>query len=260
MTNSLNGALVLVTRPEAQADKLCRLISEHEGEALRFPTLEIQPAIVSPEAIAQALTCDWLVFTSTNAVDFALQAFDGKMAGLQSVRLAAVGQATANALRQAGLDVACVPANDFSSEGLLAEFAMQQVAGLKFMIVRGVGGREKLAQTLRNRGADVDYLEVYCRCRPEMGNGELVRRLRDGKLAASTITSGEALENLLAMLDQASGALLRRLPLIVVSDRIRQLAQALGFERIIVSLQPTDAAILETLTTLLNGENSGRSN
>jgi len=260
VTNSLNGALVLVTRPEAQADNLCRLIEQQGGQALRFPTLEIRAAAVTPEAIAKSLTRDWLIFTSTNAVDFALQAFDGKMAGLQSVRLAAVGQATANALRQAGLEVACVPANDFSSEGLLAESAMQQVAGLRFMIVRGVGGREKLAQTLRNRGAEVDYLEVYCRRRPETDNGVLVRRLRDGKLAACTITSGEALENLLAMLDQATLALLRRLPLIVVSDRIRQLATQLGFEKITISRQPTDAAILETLTTLLNGENSGRSN
>ena len=260
MTTELNGALVLVTRPTAQADNLCQLIEQYGGRALRFPTLEIRSTEVAPEMIAKTLACDWLIFTSSNAVDFALKAFDGKMPDLRSMRLAAVGQATAKALQHSGLSVACVPEQEFSSEGLLAEPNMQQVVGQRIMIVRGVGGREKLAQTLRQRGAAVDYLEVYRRCQPEIDNGELVQQLQEGRLAASTVTSGESLQNLLAMLDASAGALLRRLPLIVASDRIGQLAQQLDFEQITVSRQPTDAAILETLTMLFCGENSGRSN
>ncbi|MCQ8130902.1 uroporphyrinogen-III synthase, partial [Methylomonas rivi] len=127
-------------------------------------------------------------------------------------------------------------------------------------IVRGVGGREKLAQTLRDRGAEVAYLEVYRRRLPDTGKDELLQTLRQEQLDAVTITSGEALQNLLAMLEPAAASLLRKRPLVVASGRIGQLALELGFERIAVSLQPTDAAILETLTTLLNGENSGRSN
>lgn len=259
MTSGLRGATVLVTRPAAQADALCQLIAQADGRPLRFPTLEIQPAAVDDASIDQALAGDWLIFTSTNAVDFALKAFGGKMAGHMAVKLAAVGQATAAALRKAGLPVACVPETEFSSEGLLAQPAMRQVAGRRITIVRGLGGREKLEQSLRGRGAEVAYLEVYRRCRPVINNDELLQALHDQRLSAITITSGEALQNLLAMLDSAAG-LLRKLPLIVVSDRIKQLALELGFEQITVSLQPTDAAILETLTTLLNGENSGRSN
>ena len=62
------------------------------------------------------------------------------------------------------------------------------------------------------------------------------------------------------MLDAEVAVLLRSLPLVVVSDRIKKTAEQLGFKQIAVSRQPTDAAILEILTTLLNGENSGRSN
>jgi len=113
---------------------------------------------------------------------------------------------------------------------------------------------------LRGRGATVDYQEVYRRCLPDVDPSELVQRLRAGQLAASSVTSGEALQNLLALLDQASANILFKLPLVVVSDRIEQLAQQVGFEKITVSRQPTDAAILETLTTLFSGENSGRSN
>ena len=260
MIPRLNNALILVTRPAAQAETLCRLIEQHQGNALRFPTLEIQIAEVDPGSIERALECNWLIFTSTNAVDFAVKAFGGKMNDLYSVQLAAVGQATAEALRKAGLNVACVPKTEFSSEGLLAEPGMQAVSGQRVMIVRGVGGREKLAQTLRSRGAVVDYLEVYQRCKPELDNTALVTSLSDDCLSAITITSTEALQNLLAMVDEASGVRLRKLPLVVVSERIAALAQELGFTQIAVSQQPTDAAILETLTTLLNGDDSGRSN
>ena len=260
MTSSLRGATVLVTRPAAQADTLCRLITQADGRALRFPTMEILPIDVDDALIQKALACNWLIFTSTNAVDFALKAFGGKMVDAMSVKLAAVGQTTAAALQKAGLQVTCVPKTEFSSEGLLAQPAMQQVSGQRIMIVRGVGGREKLEHTLRGRGAEMAYLEVYRRCRPDIKCDELIQSLRNQQLNAITITSGEALQNLLAMLDPAAANLLRKQPLIVVSDRIRQLALELGFDQIAVSLQPTDAAILETLTTLLSGENSGRSN
>lgn len=260
MNPGLNGATVLVTRPAAQADNLCRLIQQQHGKAFRFPTLEIHAEAVSEAKMDKAAGSDWLIFTSSNAVDFALKAFGGKMSRLQTVMLAAVGKATATALQNAGLHINCVPDTEFNSEGLLAEPAMQQVAGQRIMIVRGVGGREQLARTLRSRGAEVEYLEVYRRCLPGTDNGELLQALHSGRLRAITITSGEALQNLLAMLGEPAADLARKQPLVVVSDRIRQLALELGFEHITVSLQPTDAAILETLTTLFNGDNSGRSN
>lgn len=260
MKASLKGVLVLVTRPAAQADHLCNLIEQHGGQALRFPTLEIQPVSVNPETIAKALASDWLIFTSANAVNFALPAFGGKMPHLKLPRLAAIGQATARALETAGLRVDCQPEHEFSSEGLLNEPCMQEVVGRRITIVRGLGGREKLTQTLRERGAELIHLEVYRRNRPSSDPSELYAQLTKGHWVASTVTSGEALQNLLAMLDEISSQLLRKRPLVVVSDRIAQMARQLGFEKITVSRQPTDAAILETLMMLFCGENSGRSN
>lgn len=260
MTQGLNGARILVTRPSAQAENLCSLIERQVGVALRFPTLEIVEEHPEPQMLQLAAMSDWLIFTSTNAVDFAIKAFGGKMLDSHNRRIAAVGQATATALRQAGWRVDCVPATEFNSEGLLAEEQLQVISGMRCTIVRGIGGREKLAESLRSRGAEVAYLEVYSRRRPNIDNTDLVACLAGKQLCAVTITSAEALQNLLAMLDDASLVLLRTLPLVVVSERIRQTAQQFGFEQIAVSRQPTDAAILETLTTLLNGENSGRSN
>jgi uroporphyrinogen-III synthase len=128
------------------------------------------------------------------------------------------------------------------------------------VIVRGIGGREKLAESLRSRGAEAFYLEVYSRRQPVANSTDLRTDIAQGRLEAVTITSVEALQNLLAMLDDESIVLLKSILLVVMSERIGQAAEDIGFIQIAVSAQPTDTAILETLTTLLNGENSGRSN
>ncbi|WP_172680379.1 uroporphyrinogen-III synthase, partial [Methylomonas koyamae] len=112
----------------------------------------------------------------------------------------------------------------------------------------------------RARGAAVAYLEVYSRNRPAADIGGLRADLHAQRLAAVTATSVEALQNLVAILDGEAIERLRQIGLVVASERIGQNAEQLGFKRIAVSPQPTDAAILETLTTLLNGENSGGSN
>lgn len=255
---NLNATRILVTRPTEQADNLCGLIEQQGGVALRFPTLEIVEHRPEATILAAATQSDWLIFTSTNAVDFAIKAFNGKMPALP--KIAAVGKATAQALKNAAWRVDCVPATNFSSEGLLAESALQTVHEKNCFIVRGVGGRDKLEQGLRSRGANVSYLEVYRRQQPQIDNSALVKRIAEQQLDAITITSIEALENLLTMLDSASAKQLRTILLVAASQRIAEAAEQLGFTHIAVSQQPTDAAILETLTTLFNGENSGRRN
>ncbi|WP_415879722.1 uroporphyrinogen-III synthase [Methylomonas sp. TEB] len=249
-----------MTRPASQAENLCHLIEQCGGIPIRFPTLEIVQVKPNPDLLGQAANSDWLIFTSTNAVDFAIRAFSGKMPALRKLKIAAVGAATASTLRQSGWPVDCVPHSEFSSEGLLAEPDLQTVAGMRCVIVRGVGGREKLAEGLRSRGAETFYLEVYRRQQPAANISDLRTDIALGRLDATTITSTEALQNLLAMLDDESIVLLKSILLVVMSERIGQAADDFGFKQIAVSAQPTDAAILETLTTLLNGENSGRSN
>ncbi len=255
---NLNAAQILVTRPVGQADNLCGLIEQQGGVALRFPTLEIVEHRPEATVLAAASQSDWLIFTSTNAVDFAIKAFNGKMPALP--KIAAVGKATAQALENAAWQVDCVPATEFSSEGLLAEAALQAVSNQNCFIVRGVGGRDKLEQGLRSRGAHVAYLEVYRRQQPKIDNRDLVKRIAEQQLDALTITSIEALQNLLTMLDSVSAKQLQTLLLVAASQRIAEAAEQLGFTQIAVSQQPTDLAILETLTTLFNGENSGRRN
>ncbi|MDD5277771.1 MAG: uroporphyrinogen-III synthase [Methylovulum sp.] len=257
MNTLLNGAHILVTRPEHQADNLCTLISGQGGVAVRLPTLAIVGVDGEIGNIKTTLSnldkFQWLVFISANAVNFAVQENGGKIKIPQSVQVAAVGQATAEALVQAGLPVDLVPEQGYSSEALLATPAMQQVSGQAFLIIRGEGGREELATVLRNRGAQVGYLAVYKRTLPVIDCAGVNALLADNLLDVITATSGEAVQNLLLMLDKQHHRKVLALPLVVLSDRIRQLAVESGFKRIMVTKNPSDAAILEAVTMCLTG-------
>jgi len=252
----LSGVRVLVTRPEHQAENLSRLIEERDGIAVRFPTLDI----VSRDdgEIKYSLTnmnsFQWVVFISVNAVNFALKANSGKIGRTESVRFAAVGQSTAQAMKMAGLPVDLMPEDGYNSEALLAMPQLQQVEGQNFLIVRGEGGREQLATTLRSRGAEVNYLEVYKRITPCIDSSPVIELLTQHRLDVITVTSAEALQNLSLMLGENNNKLLSLIPLVVVSDRIRCIAADMGFKRIAVTDSPIDTAILETVITCVTGE------
>jgi uroporphyrinogen-III synthase len=259
--SSLNGAHILVTRPQQQTNNLCRLIEQQLGVAVAFPTLEIVAANDCDQiagTLANLHRFQWVVFISANAVNFALLANDGKIDQFRNVRIAAIGQATAKALAAAGLTTDLLPAHGSDSRALLAMPAMQHVWGQRILIVRGVGGLETLRHELQNRGADVDYLDVYQRTIPLADPAPVLDLLKWNRLDLIVATSGEAVKNLLIMLGEKNQNLVLAIPLVVVSDRIRQIAENSGFERIFVTDSPSDTAILKKIITWATGEKSGR--
>ncbi|WP_374088368.1 uroporphyrinogen-III synthase [Methylomicrobium lacus] len=258
---SLNGAHILVTRPGHQAGNLCSLIERQHGVAVAFPTLEIVAANDRDRitaTLANLHRFQWLVFISANAVNFALLANDGKIDQFRGVRIAAIGQATARALAAAGLKADLLPEHGSDSEALLAMPPMQCVAGQRLLIVRGAGGLETLGQELKQRGAEVDTLDVYQRRVPSADPAPVIDLLRQNRLDLITATSGEALRNLLIMLGEKDRSQALAIPLVVVSERIRQIAKNSGFGRIYVTDSPSDTAILEKIITWATGEKSGR--
>jgi len=143
-----------------------------------------------------------------------------------------------------------VPAHRFNSEALLALDELQDMHGKRVVILRGNGGREHLHDTLLERGAEVDYVEVYRRACPDIDPQFMRSLLQPGMLDVVTVTSNETLQNLFAMAGQEGQPLLRTLPLVVVSERQAQLAQELGFEHAaIVAENAGDAALIEALKT-----------
>jgi uroporphyrinogen-III synthase len=248
---ALGGVGVLVTRPSHQAGGLCRLIEQHGGSAYRFPVLEIGDPVDSRplQAVAERLEdYDWAVFISANAVDRALGSILALRDWPAATRIAVIGRRSAQSLRNYGLSADLYPSDRFDSEALLALPPMQQVAGQRVVIFRGDGGREYLAETLRERGAVVDYIEAYRRVRPHTDAAPLLARWRAGDIDIVVVNSGESLRNLVALIGEPGLALLRETPLLVVSERMLAVVQQFGIEaHPVVAENATDAAVLQAL-------------
>jgi len=194
----LEGVGVLVTRPRAQATELIDLIQSNGGNAICFPVIDIVPRDTSAIEADMALLPrpDIALFVSRNAVTHGLAYAAGAIKG-------AVGPSTAAAIEASGQMVEIQPEQGFDSESLLAEPALRAVSGRSIRIIRGDGGRELLADTLRERGATVDYLSVYERmlpaCSPEL-LAEVEAVWRGGGLHAITVMSVRSLKNLIVLL------------------------------------------------------------
>jgi len=246
----LAGRGVLVTRPKDQATALCRLIEEAGGRPNPFPTIDIEPVADLEAARRQlAAPADLLFFASRNAVDYALPLFPGACLPA-GPRLAAIGKATAEALATAGRAPDLVPAGRFDSETLLTLPELQDLRGQRVLIVRGEGGRPLLGETLRARGAEVRFAEVYRRALPEVDPARLVADWAT-QVQLVTATSGEILDNLLQLLGEAGRAPLLATPLAVVSERTRQEALRLGFVRVELAERAEDTALVAALCRLV---------
>lgn len=236
----LAGRSIVVTRPQAQAAPLVEAIAAAGGRPLVFPLLEISPAVDGGalDVAAAALSSYALVvFISPNAVAHALPAILARGPWPAGVMPAAVGPGTVKALAAQGVNGCLVPGGRFDSEALLAlpELAASRLSGRKVLILRGDGGRELLADTLKERGASVDCVTCYRRAAPSGDAALLLAAWRAGRLDALTVSSSEALRHLLAMLDDEGRAFLQKTPLFVPHARIAETARGLGLDRIVLT-------------------------
>jgi uroporphyrinogen-III synthase len=142
------------------------------------------------------------------------------------------------------------PTGRFDSEALLALPALANVGGWRVVIFRGDGGRELLGDTLRERGATVDYVECYRRARPNADVEPLLKRWGRGEIDAVTVSSSEGLRNLYDMLGKLGQAWLKRTPLFAPHARIAANARALGCERVIET-GPADEGLCAGLVAFL---------
>jgi uroporphyrinogen-III synthase len=225
---------------------LCALIEAYGGIPRAFPVLEIA-APTAPEPARKALCApaDLVIFISPNAVSYASQLL-GEYSLPKNARLAAVGSGTAQALARAGLKVDLQPTKRFDSEGLLALPELAQVTGQRILIVRGEGGRALLGDTLRARGAEVGYAEVYRRCRSATDPKPVLQTWRQ-EVDLVTTTSIDILLNLKSMLGEAGWPLLSHTPLLVISERMRGQAQQLGWRRILLAQGASNESIVARL-------------
>jgi uroporphyrinogen-III synthase len=222
----LAGARILVTRPAHQANALCRLIDVAGGSALRLPLFTIVPAATGDELRARleaAQPADWWLFTSANAAHTAATLLPPPW----KARVAAVGAATAEALRSGGVAEVLVPSARYSGAALLEQPEFASVRGQRFVIVTGEDGRAELGDGLRARGASVDILALYRRETRTHAPAHVAALVE--ACHAIVVTSAQGAEHLTGLMPAETRALLLRKQLAVPSSRVAQKVRELGF-------------------------------
>lgn len=249
---------VFITRPDKQGEVLCQMFEKQGIKVFNMPLQTITPLGDTPVRIEQLLmlpAADWLIFSSVNAVKFFFENISERLLSYcRQARIAAIGKKTAKALEELGLTIDAVPQAGFDSESLLALPVMQNLTSQRILCIRGQDGRELIADTLQERGGLVSFFDVYRRepIEPEPRAFHALFSLPSRNIL--TITSGEALKLLLKKAESPENrALLLQVTLVLISQRLKDMAAVCGFNRVILADGPSDNAILNAVLKKVSG-------
>lgn len=243
---------ILVTRPSPAGEQLVSRLRALGQVAWSFPLIDFSPGR-ELSRLADHLRAlqagDMLFALSQHAVEFAHARLQQEgQSWPDSPRYFAIGRTTALALHtESGQDVR-YPLDRETSEVLLQLPELQTVVGKRVLILRGNGGRELLGDTLRERGADVTFCECYQRCTKYYDGAEEAMRWQSRNVTTLVVTSGEMLQHLWSLIPQwYRENWLLRCRLLVVSERLANLARELGWQDIRIADNADNDALLRAL-------------
>ncbi|RLA89217.1 MAG: uroporphyrinogen-III C-methyltransferase [Deltaproteobacteria bacterium] len=207
-TRPLSGKRVVVTRSRDQTSAFVKLLAEQGATCIEVPTIQMQPPdsyAGLDNALGQLSRYDWLILTSTNGVKaFMTRLFQSgqDVRALGGLKIAAIGAATAQALREYSLVADCVP-TDYRAEGLVASLGPQIRPGSLILLPRAQIAREVLPQELEKRGALVDVVAAY---KTVPGPGlppDVEASFQQGQVDVLTFTSSSTVTNFAALVGEA---------------------------------------------------------
>jgi len=179
----LFGQRIVVTRAREQAGQISRQLQERGAEVLEVPTIKLEPPTRRQDlvdALLELNAYDWLVFTSPNGVttffDYFFRRFHD-MRDLGGARLAAVGPATANKLKELHLQVDLMPDEALSSKIAEAFAEFESIENLRICLLRAEAANRELPEALEALGAIVDDIACY----------QTVPETQDGTGAAASL-------------------------------------------------------------------------
>ena len=231
---------VLVTRPARQAADWVARLRAAGIDAVALPLIEIvcAPDEAQVQAAWEQLPSMRLaVFVSPNAAECFFGARPPAAQWPADTRAAAVGPGTSRVLRELGVDAGqivepAVDAAQFDSEALWEQLRAIDWNAQPVLIVRGDGGREWLAETLRAHGAQVSAVCAYRRCVPRLDEAQraiVAAALREPRRHLWFFSSSEAIANLESIAAEADWSRARAL---ATHPRIAESAQRLGFDEV----------------------------
>ncbi len=200
------GKTVLVTRARSQASELVRKLSERGAQIVEYPTIEILPPSdwrPIEKAVKRLSRFDWVIFTSANGVQFFFERMehlkkDARIFG--GLKVAAIGEATAQALREKGIQADLVP-RDFTTLDLFKSLKNAgQIRGRKFLLARADIAPPELKNLLEKEGGHVLEIEAYRTQPVQERKKEILEWLRKGRIDYVTFTSSSTVRNFFASL------------------------------------------------------------
>ena len=211
MTLPLSGRTVVITRALSQSAEFISALKDCGATVLSCPTIEIkEPESYErlDEAIDHLYGYDWIIFTSTNAVNFFLRRLNflnHYTSDLDELRICAIGEATADKLREEHVHVDVIP-HEAKAEGVfsaLSEFnsGADKLMGLNFLLPRAAVARDLLPRALEEAGARVDIVTTYRTVIPDdLDRGRLTAMLT-GSADCIAFTSSSTVRNLALLFD-----------------------------------------------------------
>jgi len=247
----LFGQRIVVTRAREQAGQLSRRLLDHGAQVLEVPTIKLEPPTRREEivdALLELNSYDWLVFTSPNGVTKFFEYFFKRfhdMRDLGGARIAAVGPATANKLKELHLQVDLMPDEALAVEIAKAFAKFETIENLKICLLRAEVANRELPEALEALGAIVDDVACY-RTVPETedATGAAASLLEQGADWVA-FTSGSTVVHFHARFDLP--ALLQKFPQLKTVAIGPETSKALA----ILGLQPTVEAKQHTIDGLV---------
>src|SRR5882757_633310 len=209
-SRALYGWTVLVPRTKDQAGEMSDRLVSHGALPIEVPTIAVEPPR-SPAQMERAVKglvdgrFQWVVFTSTNAVRAVWEKFNEfglDARAFSGVRIACVGQATADRVRAFGINPELVPAGEQSSVGLLDEFPdyddiFDPVN--RVLLPRADIATETLAEGLRERGWEIEDVTAYRTVRAAPPPAQTREMIKTGGFDAVCFTSSSTVRNLVGI-------------------------------------------------------------
>ncbi len=258
MSDSLAGRTVVVTRAASQAGEFVAELESYGAKVIICPTIEIaEPESYErlDEAIEHLYGYDWLIFTSANAIEYFLRRLNARgvrVEELDEIKVCAIGQASADKLRDAHVHVDVIPSQS-KAEGVFAALSeyvggAKQLHGLNILLPRAAIGRDYLPKALEEAGARVDVVTAYRTVVPEnLDRGRLTAMLA-GSADCIAFTSSSTVKNLALLFDTHDlSNVLSGVTIACIGDVTAATAAEYGLH---VEIQPTQFTVNDLAKTI----------
>ncbi|WP_026760114.1 uroporphyrinogen-III C-methyltransferase [Selenomonas ruminantium] len=247
----LFGKRILVTRARNQASKLTAKLENLGAEVLEAPAISmVDPAdnyAALDKAIDHVADYHWLIFTSANGVGrfFARLFKAGKDArALGYAKIAAIGSATAEKLKQYGLVADVIP-QEYRAEGVVEALKGKLPPHAKILIPRAEEAREVLPDTLREMGAEVEVAPAYRTVCGQVDGEALAADIKAGRIDLVTFTSSSTVKNLVNIIGSAE--VLKGVKTACIGPVTADTAKSLGIEPDIIAKEYTIDGLVEAI-------------